>query len=144
MIEIKNITTTDELYNQQRELRNTILLRPLGLRDGSWETYDAISSHFVALENKKVVGCVVLVPVDEEPKKVRLIQMAVHTAMQGKGVGRLLIEEVLNFCKNQGITEINCHSRAYANNFYQKLGFEKYGESFEEVGIPHNHMKINL
>lgn len=144
MIEVKNITTNEPLYEQERELRNKVLLRPLGLPDSSWEMYDEKAWHFVAVENKKVVGCAVLVPLKDEETKARLIQMAVDTTMQGKGVGKLLINEIVKFAKRQGLTEIVCHSRAYANNFYQKLGFEMYGEPFEEVGIPQNHMKIKI
>lgn len=144
MIEVKNIATTDPFYEQERELRNKVLLRPLGLPDSSWEMYDEKAWHFVAVENKKVVGCAVLVPLEDEEAKARLIQMAVDTTIQGKGVGKLLINGIVKFAKRQGLAEIVCHSRAYANNFYQKLGFEKYGEPFEEVGIPHNHMKIKI
>ncbi|MBC9797257.1 GNAT family N-acetyltransferase [Sinomicrobium weinanense] len=144
MITIKNITTDDPLYALMRELRNKILLRPLGIPDNSWEMYDDISWHFVAVENKKVVGCAVLVPAEEKPNKARLIQMAVDTAVQGKGIGKLLIYKIIAFAKNQDIKEITCHSRAYAVNFYKKLGFEVYGEPFEEVGIPHNHMKLKV
>jgi predicted GNAT family N-acyltransferase len=144
MIEVKNITTSDLLYKPERELRNKVLLRPLGLPDSSWEMYDEKAWHFVAVENKNVVGCAVLVPLENEGSKARLIQMAVDTTMQEKGVGKLLISAILRFAKRQELTEVVCHSRAYANKFYAKFGFEIYGEPFEEVGIPHNHMKIKI
>ena len=144
MIELKNIITTDPLYEQERELRNEILLRPLGIPDSTWEMYDDKAWHFVVVENKKVVGCAVLVPLENEQFQARLIQMAVDTAMQARGVGKLLINGIIKFAKRQGLTEITCHSRAYANNFYKRLGFEIYEESFEEVGIPHNHMKLKI
>lgn len=144
MVEIKNILITDELYQAEWELRNEVLLRPLGLPDGSWDMYDEKAWHFVAIENKKVVACAVLVPLEDKEPKARLIQMAVNTTMQGRGVGKLLVNEIIKFAKCQELVEIVCHSRAYANKFYQKLGFDIYGETFEEVGIPHNHMKLRI
>jgi hypothetical protein len=45
-----------------RELRNKILLRPIGIPDHAWEMHDKKSWHFVAVENDVVIGCVVLVP----------------------------------------------------------------------------------
>lgn len=73
MITIKNITTNDPLYAAMRELRNKILLRPLGVPDNSWEMYDEESWHFVAIENNKVIGCAVLVPSERNPSTAQLM-----------------------------------------------------------------------
>ena len=40
MLEIKQITILDPLYQLERELRNKILLRPIGLPDNAWEMKD--------------------------------------------------------------------------------------------------------
>lgn len=144
MLEIKQITILDPLYQLERELRNTILLRPIGIPDNAWEMNDDKAWHFVAIENDNLLGCVILVPIDSKKEKVQLMQMAVDTNLQGKGIGKLLVIELLKFCKREGIKEVTCHSREYANEFYRKLGFEIYDEPFEEAGIRHNHMRINL
>lgn len=144
MITVKTISTDDPHYQSMRELRNRILLRPIGLKDGAWEMHDHISWHFVALEDDRVVGCAILVPLNEEPERAQLMQMAVDTNLQGRGIGKLIVEEMISFAKRNGLSEISCHSRDYAVDFYSKLGFEVYGNSFEEAGIAHNHMKITL
>ena len=135
---------SDPLYQFERELRNTVLLRPIGLPDYGWEKKDSSSWHFVALDNGKLVGCVVLAPPDKEGHTAQLMQMAVETSEQGKGIGRLLVKELLSFAKLQEIKEVICHSRLYANEFYQKLGFEIYGEVFYEAEVAHNNMIIVL
>jgi len=144
MITIKTITIHDPHYQGMRELRNRILLRPIGLQDGAWEMHDQESWHFVALNEDQVVGCAVLVPLKEEPGQAQLMQMAVDTSLQGKGVGKLIVEKILSFAHRNGLSEISCHSREYAVEFYAKLGFEVYGEPFEEAGVAHNHMRITL
>ncbi len=144
MIEIKRITTLDPLYQQERILRNIVLLRPIGLPDHAWEMHDNESWHFVAMENNELIGCVVLRPIENKIKKAQLMQMAIATVHQGKGIGKLLIHELLNFAKQEGIKEVVCHSRKTVNAFYQKIGFEIYGKEFEEVGIPHNHMRYRI
>ncbi|WP_417363834.1 GNAT family N-acetyltransferase [Galbibacter sp.] len=144
MITIKTITTNDSHYPAMRELRNRILLRPIGLKDGAWEMQDEESWHFVALENDRVIGCAVLVPLQDKPKRAQLMQMAVDTNLQGKGVGKLIVTEMVSFASKNKFEEISCHSRDSAVDFYVKLGFEVYGEAFEEVGIPHRHMRIVL
>jgi ribosomal protein S18 acetylase RimI-like enzyme len=45
------------------------------------------------------------------------MQMAVETNQQRKGIGKLLVEELLSFCKSNGIKEIICHARNNAVSF---------------------------
>lgn len=41
----------------------------------------------------------------------------------------------------RGYARIYLHAREYAVGFYEKLGYECFGEPFTEVGIPHRHMQ---
>lgn len=129
---------------QEQELRNKILLRPIGIPDHAWEMHDQKSWHFVAVEDGKVIGCVVLVPLDDAKTKNQLMQMAVETGQQGKGIGKQLVKELLAFSQSMGIREIVCHARDNAVPFYKSLGFEVFGAPFEEVGILHCHMRKYL
>lgn len=144
MIVIKTITIDDPQYPEMRKLRNRVLLRPIGLEDGAWEMHDKKSWLFVAVEDEIVVGCAILVPLQENPKHAQLMQMAVDIDLQGRGIGKLIVSEMISFAKKIGLVEISCHSRDYAIYFYAKLGFEVYGEAFEEVGVEHRHMRIAL
>ncbi len=144
MISIQLIDSKNDLYQLERELRNKILLRPIGIPDHAWEMHDEKSWHFVAIENDNVIGCVVLVPLDQEQTKTQLMQMAVETNQQGKGIGKLLVNELLAFSKSKGVKEVVCHSRDNAVPFYLNLGFEIFDDPFVEVGIQHYHMKINI
>jgi predicted GNAT family N-acyltransferase len=144
MIDVRLIKTSDPLYPLEQELRNKILLRPLGMPDHAWEMHDEKAWHFVAVEHGDVLGCVVLVPLDGPEMKGQLMQMAVDASQQGKGVGKLLVRELFTFCASEGIQEVVCHARDTAVPFYRSLGFEAYGEPFEEVGIKHLHMRRSL
>tara|TARA_R110000868_G_scaffold111773_1_gene301525 strand:+ start:27880 stop:28320 length:441 start_codon:yes stop_codon:yes gene_type:complete len=144
MIDIKIINTSHELYFQEQELRNKVLLRPIGLEDHAWEMHDNKSFHFVAVENGKVVGCVVLFPLSETDNQAQLLQMAVETNQQGKGIGKLLIKGLIKFAKENAIKDVVCHARDNAVPFYQSLNFEIYDEPFVEVGMQHYHMRISL
>ena len=144
MATIELINRQNPFYQGERELRNKILLRPIGLPDHAWEMNDEKSWHFIAIENNHVIGCVVLFPLDEQQSRAQLMQMAVEDDYQGKGIGKLLVLKLLNFCRSQRIKEVVCHSRDTAVPFYLKLGFEIYDDPFIEVGIQHYHMKITL
>lgn len=141
---ISRISMEDPLYQQERELRNRILLRPIGIPDFGWEKNDPRSWHFVAHENGRVLGCVVLVRLDPEARRTQLIQMAVETEFQGRGLGRMLVKELIRFARQQEVREILIHSREEVTQFYERLGFQIVGEPFEEVGIRHRHMLMRL
>ncbi len=134
----------DPLYQKERDLRNRILLRPIGVADHAWEMNDARSWHFAALDGEQLVGCVVLVPLDATHKRAQLIQMAVEKDRQGQGIGKLLVLHLLEFAGQQGIREVLIHARNNTTDFYGKFGFEIHGEAFEEVGILHRHMRLQL
>ena len=143
-MKVKIIPIDDPLYQQERELRNKILLRPIGVPDFGWEMHDKGSWHFVALENNNVVGCVVLTPLNKMKTKAQLMQMAVDAPLQGKGIGKALVKELLKFSSENSIKEIEIHSRADVVPFYEDLGFKVFGDPFEEVGIAHRYMNIYL
>ena len=76
-----------------------------------------------------------------QPLVGRLLQMAVDAPFQGKGVGKGLVHFLINVLEKQSIKEVHLHSRMHAIKFYEKLGFETYGEVFVEADIDHMNMK---
>ena len=142
MVQIKRIDLEDPLYQKERLLRNKILLRPIGIPDFGWEKNDVKSWHFVAIDKLDLVGCVVLVPLDGQNEKAQLIQMAVDDEWQGHGLGRLLVDALLEFSKKMKFREIQVHSRSDITSFYTHMKFEIYGDEFEEVGVKHRHMRM--
>lgn len=144
MPQILKINMEDPLYQKERELRNEVLLRPIGIPDYGWEMNDAKSWHFVAIEESSLIGCVLLVPLNPQLNRAQLAQMAVARSWQGKGIGRLLVESLIDFAASKRIEEILIHSRAEVTSFYEQLGFQIYGDEFEEVGIKHHRMILHI
>ena len=143
-INFTRITPRDPLYQKERELRNEVLLRPIGLPDHAWEMKDHLAWHFVAEIKGVVVGCVLLTPLDDTGVKAQLMQMAVAEQWQGRGLGKLMVQELIAFARAEKLQEIICHARGNVVMFYEKLGFETYGEPFVEVGITHRYMSLKL
>ncbi|CAH0994779.1 Aminoalkylphosphonate N-acetyltransferase [Emticicia aquatica] len=53
--------------------------------------------------------------------------------MQGKGIGKLMMEYALNYAKEKGCYKMSLSSnlrREKAHQFYESLGFKKHGFSF--------------
>ena len=89
-----------------------------------------------------MLGCCLLTKV--EPDGVRLRQMAVKTGLQGKGIGRVLMQFAENIARDRGNKKIVMHARKTAVGFYEKLGYKVVGSEFHEVTIPHFVMEKQL
>lgn len=148
MIRVRRITNADPLYAQAVDLRERVLLAPLGytlerfLRE--YPGFEDRLEHFVAVINhpsgERVVGTVCLRP---ESPAGRLTQMCVDPQRQGEGVGQLLLSalERRAFGELQ-LPELYCHAQQRAIGFYERLGWTVDGPVFTEAGIPHRKMRF--
>lgn len=152
MITLRWITPGDdaELYAGERRLRFEVLRRPLGMPPGSEENAaEARLSHCVAVDSAgpdgpdEVIGCVLWLG-DDDGRAGKLLQMAVAPGRQGEHVGARLVRELERHVASQGVGLVRMHARATAVGFYEKLGYEVYGEPFTEVGLPHRYMRRAL
>jgi ribosomal protein S18 acetylase RimI-like enzyme len=70
--------------------------------------------------------------------------MAVPKNLQGKGVGRALMQFAENIARDRGYRKITMHARKTATGFYEKLGYNISGGEFIEVTLPHVVMEKRL
>jgi len=130
-------------YLQMVQLRNDILRKPLGLSFLPEELEKEKDEILIAAyEEEKMLGCCMLIKM--EPGTVRLRQMAVLNSLQGKGIGRALMQFAENIARDMGYRTITMHARKTATGFYEKLGYKVIGEEFEEVTLPHVVMEKSL
>ena len=130
-------------YEQVLKLRDEILRKPLGLNFSQEELEkERNNMHMAAYEDDQMLGCCMLV--EEDPQTVRLRQMAVVDDVQGKGIGRALMQFAENLARDRGYKRITMHARKNAVGFYEKMGFKKFGEEFMEITIPHVVMEKEL
>jgi predicted GNAT family N-acyltransferase len=130
-------------YQQMLKLRDDILRKPLGLTFSENEL-DEEKEHLLigAYEDDQMLGCCMLV--EEDPQTVRLRQMAVINDLQGKGIGRALMQFAENLSRDRGYKKITMHARKHAIGFYEKMGYKTKGDEFVEITIPHYIMEKDL
>jgi len=130
-------------YEQMIKLRDDILRKPLGLSFSSEELEGEKQNLLMgAYEDDQMLGCCMLV--EEEPHMVRLRQMAVINDLQGKGIGKALMQFAENLARDRGYKKITMHARKNSAGFYEKMGYKKMGEEFEEITIAHFNMEKEL
>ena len=61
--------------------------------------------------------------------------------LRGLGIGRALMEEAIKFTEqNYPENDIKISAQVYLQKFYESLGFQAFGEPYDEDGIPHLDM----
>ena len=60
---------------------------------------------------------------------------------RGRGVGEALMKAVLERAKARGMKDVHLAAQVQAMPFYERLGFEPYGDAFDEAGIAHRMMR---
>jgi predicted GNAT family N-acyltransferase len=104
---------------------------------------DETSEHLLAYLNQEPIGTLRIREVNQ--KIVKIERLAVLATARNQGIGRKLMEYAIALIteKNQ-YDQIVIHAQYHLKNFYQSLGFQPVGETFEEAEILHIKMTKSL
>lgn len=104
-----------------------------------WDDLDARSIHVIARDNDgKPIGTGRLTPDD------MIGRMAVLESWRGHNVGAAIMRALIERARAQHRHALEMHAQTHAIPFYQRFGFEPYGDEFIECGIPHRMMRLEL
>ena len=127
--------TKDELY-EIMVLRNLVFV--VGQRitaEPEVDGRDRECDHAMLYENDRLVGTARLF-VDEDPVVVG--RVAIHPGRQRQGLGSVLMRAVQAHLDPR---EAELHAQAHLEDWYAGLGWERFGEPFDEANIPHVMMR---
>ena len=71
-------------------------------------------------------------------------RIAILKASRNQKIGSKLVLSLIEEAKHQGYSRVYLGSQTHAIGFYQKLGFNTFGEEFMEAGIAHLSMEKTL
>ena len=141
--EFSEILYGSAAYEASVALRDAVLRRPLGLGFSHDELDRERTDHHLACHvGGELVGCLILVPKAGGEIKMRQVAVAPHA--RGRGFGRALVRFAEDFARERSFTVMTLHARESAVAFYERLGYERAGERFEEVSVPHWRMRKAL
>jgi predicted GNAT family N-acyltransferase len=104
-----------------------------------WDELDPRCRHVLARDDEhRPIGTGRLTP------EHKIGRMAVLREWRGRGVGEALLLALIEQARELGLPEVSLHAQVDAIGFYEKFGFEPYGERFEEAGIQHQSMRKTL
>ncbi len=130
-------------YNDMVKLRYAILRKPLGLEFSPEELENEKNDVLICyFDDTTLEGCCLLTK--SGAHEARLRQMAVISGLQRNGIGKALMQFAENIARDRGYKKICMHARKTAMGFYEKLGYNKTGNEFIEVTLPHYKMEKEL
>jgi predicted GNAT family N-acyltransferase len=104
-----------------------------------WDEIDGACIHALACApDGAPIGCGRLLP------DGHVGRMAVLASWRGRGVGDALLTTLIDTARRRGDARVMLNSQAQAMPFYARHGFRPCGPPFEEAGIPHQAMQLDL
>lgn len=104
-----------------------------------WDAADETALHAIARNRFGLtVGTGRLV--EASPGIGKIGRMAVMSSVRGSGIGRQVLDALVDAARARGWCEVLLHAQLSAVPFYRRAGFVSQGPVFEEAGIPHQTM----
>ena len=106
------------------------------------DEFDPTATHALAYQGTQCIGTGRLV--DFGGGQTQIGRMAVLAGFRGIGIGKQILEKLVELAISQGAKTIILHAQLSAIPFYEKLGFQAQGDVYDEAGIPHRNMILLL
>jgi len=122
-------------------IRELVFVKEQGFAN-EFDEIDSLSWHLTVYDNGKPVAAARMY--QKQADCYYLGRIAVLKEYRGKGLGRLVVNEMLKKLKEMGIKNAELSAQVQAQGFYEKLGFAAFGETYLDEHCPHIHMKKEL
>ena len=137
------LCTTDADLNAALEIRFTVFVDEQKVpAELEADEYDDDALHLLLCEGQTAIGTARLV--DKGNGVVKIGRVAILAAYRGKGNGNLLMQFALETARANKFSLVLLESQTYAIPFYEKLGFRAEGPEFDDAGIPHRRMILQM
>ena len=106
------------------------------------DEHDLSAQHALAYVDSQCIGTARLVSLTGNIGRIG--RMAVLLKHRRQGIGRQLLNALLDLSKSQGITQLELHAQLSAIPFYEQSGFIARGDIYDEAGIAHRDMILYI
>ncbi|WED54836.1 GNAT family N-acetyltransferase [Exiguobacterium profundum] len=128
------------LIEQAKQVREIVFVQEQGIDESlEYDDLDDMCTHVVGLLDSEPVTTARLRPVDSTVGKVE--RVATIQSARGHGYGKDIMIEVERVAKRQGLVELRLGAQLTALPFYEKLGYEAFGDEFLDANLPHRMMR---
>ena len=140
MISIKKFTFENKALRKHAfAIRHKVFVVGQNCPEDLEYEFEEESTHFILLENDVPLATA---RHRKTEKGFKLERFAVLETARGKGYGMQILEAILHDLKDENTLKY-MHAQQQVIPFYEKVGFIKEGDLFEEAGIMHYKMVYN-
>lgn len=124
-------------------LRRAVFIDEQGVSEADErDDLDAQAVHLLAWIDGKPVGSARLLT---SGKIGKIGRVCVLPEQRGTGLGAAIIgTAVEEFRRIPGVETVKLGAQTHALSFYEKLGFTAFGPVYDDAGIPHRDMMLDL
>ncbi len=124
------------LPDSARQIRISVFMEEQGFLD-EFDALDETAVHAVAFDGDLPIATCRFWPADDGWHVGRL---AVIRKYRGRGVGKAMLEAAERHVRKMGGASLSLHAQCRARTFYQKCGYQAFGEIDYEEGVEHVQM----
>lgn len=133
---------TDELREQAFALRREVFVTEQQVpAEDEIDAFEDESSHLLLFEDEQLIATARW---RQTADGIKLERFAVRSDRRNRGIGRQLLEAVLEDIRRQAGPgqHLYLHAQLRAAPFYARAGFHRVGDEFAECGIQHVRMDL--
>ena len=133
----------DFLPEEAREIRISVFVKEQGF-ENEFDEIDSEAVHIVIRNDDGMPVATCRIFRGKTADCHIFGRLAVMKEFRGRGIGSDVVKSALEYVENSGGKKLMLHSQCSAIEFYEKLGFESFGEVEYEENCPHIWMKKEL
>ena len=128
-----------QLQHDAKLIRSMVFIEEQHISEADeWDEQDSISLHFVVYAQDQAIATARLL------ENNSIGRVAVLQQYRGEGIGKLLMQHIIQVAKQQNRAFLQLSAQVYAIRFYENLGFQVQGEEYLDCEIPHIDMGLSL
>lgn len=128
------------LIGRARSVRETVFIGEQQIDPAlEYDDLDPVSIHVVGMIDGEPVTTARLRPIGDGIGKVE--RVATIQSARGQGYAKQIMLEVESIARVSELNELKLGAQLTALPFYERLGYEAYGDEFLDADIPHRMMK---
>ncbi|MBE1277849.1 GNAT family N-acetyltransferase [Enterovibrio baiacu] len=144
-VEFVILNRDESLYQEALDLRFNLFFEPANLpRDVLFDDNETPSTHLALTQDGALLAYLRLTEASD--KHFQLSQMVVTPKHQGKGLGRRLVTEAIQYLRVRSATHVTLSARLHAIRLYTSVGFVVSGDVYlsKRTGVEHINMHLKI
>jgi len=129
----------EQLEQDAKYIREQVFIQEQGIApEDEWDDLDAVVLHFIVYDKEQPIATARLLP------QHSVGRVAVLVSYRKQGIGKILMQHIIDYARQHKLPYLKLSAQTYVTAFYEALGFHVQGEIYEDCGIPHIDMILEL